>query len=258
MRTIVLTNGKGSVLSLGVGSPYIIESLNGIDAIAASVQSKKSPTQDGVTYLDSFLPERLISVEGSINIPKNLAMIYAARLSLSSLCSTKIGYGSAVLKLGGSSTASYDLKKIIPTSLVFANKDATDPFQKFLLTLEAMDPYIYEQALRSQAFASGTPVSVTNAGTALTPVTISLIGGTNPRLTNNTTGEYIAFTYSSGGTIIVTTEFGNKTVTISGVNQIGKLDLGSIFFQLAVGSNSLTLTGGGTATVTWYNRLVGV
>lgn len=93
-----------------------------------------------------------------------------------------------------------------------------------------------------------TNVNVVNNGHVSTPVTIYFKGaGVNPKITNKTTGEYIKVirTLTAEQTLIITTGFGNKTVTIvnadgSEDNAFNYIDLNSKFFDLEVGDNVIT------------------
>lgn len=92
----------------------------------------------------------------------------------------------------------------------------------------------------------------TIAGTARTRrMTITFTGGTNPTLTNSTTGDSVTWTGAVGGTPVVIT---NETVTAmqGATNVTGALSHTRTFpMTLQPGSNTLVLTGGGSVSVAY-------
>jgi hypothetical protein len=85
-----------------------------------------------------------------------------------------------------------------------------------------------------------------NNGQVEAPVIIKIVGAcTNPRIDNLTTGEYIKFnnlTMTAGQVLEIDTTFGEKKVTLDGVNIFNKLDYASTFFNLKLGSNEIEFT----------------
>ncbi len=93
---------------------------------------------------------------------------------------------------------------------------------------------------------SVTPVPAVNTGDVPAPILVTFQGpSTNPRIINQNTLEYIRLntTLAAADSFEVDTSFGNKTVKLiqSGieVNGIAFLDIGSTFFQLERGSNTV-------------------
>jgi hypothetical protein len=117
---------------------------------------------------------------------------------------------------------------------------------------------------------SVTPVNASVTGHTNTPISVTLNGpSTNPRIINNDTLEYIWLntTLSTGDYFVVNTAFGQKTVDLySGgirVNGLAYLDLGSTFFDLSPGSNTVyyeddAVASTATATMEWTERYIGV
>ena len=116
---------------------------------------------------------------------------------------------------------------------------------------------------------SVTPVAATVTGDYNTPISVTFTGpSTNPRIVNADTLEYIRLntTLAATDTFVVNTAFGNKTVTLTqgGIvkNGIAFLDIGSTFFQLTPGANTVyfeddAVASTATATMTWTERYVG-
>ena len=101
------------------------------------------------------------------------------------------------------------------------------------------------------------------------PVLITFYGpSTNPRIINETTGEYFSInkTLISGESFTINTAFGQKTVDLftGGIhtNGMAYMNLDSRFIQLAPGFNKVYLedtpgTASQTATMTWTERYIG-
>jgi hypothetical protein len=117
----------------------------------------------------------------------------------------------------------------------------------YVLTLRGLDPFW------SEATANNTnPVSgITNDGTApIHDPIITFTGGTTPRLTNTTNGDYVEVG-SPGGTPILV-DCGAGTVTQGGSSVISQLVTNrDWWYRLGVGTNAHTLSGGGSASVEW-------
>ena len=80
MRILTFTNSLGQKLILGK-SPYLIQTLDGIEAPTATVQKQGAPYQSGSTFIDARLQERLINVTG-VFLKRNLALDYTNRKSI--------------------------------------------------------------------------------------------------------------------------------------------------------------------------------
>ena len=64
----------------------------------------------------------------------------------------------------------------------------------------------------------------------------------NPKITNETTGEFISFkdlTMNDGQTLVIDTTFGRKKVELDEQNVFHKLDFNSTFFNLVIGENKI-------------------
>lgn len=102
----------------------------------------------------------------------------------------------------------------------------------------------------STTISSGGTVAV--AGDVRTRrMTVTFSGGTNPTLTNSTTGDALLWSGSPGGTpVIIDVE--TMTATRGGTNVSGQLSWTRTFpMTLKAGNNSLALTGGGSFAVAY-------
>ena len=105
--------------------------------------------------------------------------------------------------------------------------------------------------------------SLTNVGDlAIYPTSILITGPVNiPRLTNNTTGEYIEFSTnlaSGSDTLLIQYDQDTISATKAGVSVMSSLTSASTFFKLKSGANSFTLSGstmgnGANALITYMS-----
>jgi hypothetical protein len=137
--------------------------------------------------------------------------------------------------VGGTRPKTYSIPLVCPNPLIQSN-DGT-----------ASAPYAgaYDTTV--------TTTSVTNAGDEGSYPVFTLSSPSNPVLTNNTTGEHLNLTISGGGTLTV--DFFNHTITQGGVNRYSALNVSASslkkWWKLVSGSNSITVTGGGTVHMYW-------
>ena len=110
-----------------------------------------------------------------------------------------------------------------------------DPLFSFPFTMSISSPVIFGEI---------TPNNIAfNYGQVEAPVTIEIKGAcVNPRITNETTGDFIAFknlTMNTNDMLIIQTAFGEKKVALNNQNVFNKLDFNSTFFSLAIGANAI-------------------
>ena len=134
MRKFTFVNGS-STITLGPGSVFVIESVNGLDEAKLQKQEQKAPYQDGTTYIDTLFDVREIVIKGSINYPKNLTQINAQKDVMYRALNPKNGEGWLTYEYDGGS------KKIkAVASVIFKNKPWKDPYQEFQVTFRCCDP----------------------------------------------------------------------------------------------------------------------
>lgn len=105
----------------------------------------------------------------------------------------------------------------------------------------------------------GTPVTI-GTGTSVVlgdvrtrKITVTFTGGTNPTLTNSTTGDTLTWTGAVGGTPVIV-DVANMIATRGGTDVSSGLSwaVGKVFpMTLKAGSNSLSLSGGGSVSVAY-------
>jgi hypothetical protein len=290
MRILTFVNSLGQSIQLGGGSDYYITSLEGLDSPALNIFSQKAPFQDGATYIDGLWDVRDITVEGGIAKPQDLGQIQTSRRNMLSMLNPKLGQGT--LYYQNDNTTYKTIALVYPSGNIFPNKNADTAIQTYSVVFECMDPYWYDVSQTSVfmqdtvanttfpiifnptiilSYYYGTTKSVNNTGDYTTPIYIKLYGPcTNPKILNVTTGEYIKITKTmvAGDLLEIDTSFGNKTVYFTPiatgikVSAMNLLNLGSTFWQLAIGNNSVQLSDDASSTtdvctVCFSNRYIG-
>lgn len=287
MRVLAYTNSNGQTLTLSQ-MPYLITKLSGIDSPKLALQEKFAPYQDGSTYIDALYQPRDIVVEGAISgSPVDLTAIATARRAIIAALNPKYGVGTLTYTWNGGTLS---IPAIPVSSPVLPNKLSKEPYQRFQITFHCPDPYwrtvsatvvpiIYLGysmefpveflpggiLLSELGGIKGQTANITIVGDVPSPLTMVFYGpADNPKITNTTTGEFVRIvkTLTAVEAATVTTNFGNKTVTIGGVNAMQYLDLQSTFFQLQPGTNQLECwedgeNVGSTVSISYYDRYIG-
>jgi hypothetical protein len=110
-----------------------------------------------------------------------------------------------------------------------------EPLFHFPFTMSPTSPVIFGNVIPSNI--------ATNQGQVDAPVVIEIRGAcVNPRIENETTGEFIAFkdlTMVAGDVLVIDTTFGQKRVELNDENVFNKLDFASTFFNLKIGDNAI-------------------
>ncbi|MGM7682660.1 phage tail family protein [Cytobacillus sp. Hm23] len=282
MRKLTFTNSRGSTISLGNMGPYLMTNIEGIGAIEADIQMQKAPFQDGTTYTDSSLSYREIVVEGAIT-ERDRQQVMNQRQLLHQAFNTKLGKGVLLYEQDG---IVREIDAVVDGGVVLPDKKQ-EAFQRFMVSFTCPDPYWrdinptnikLEDFVSSFRFPFSFPVRfatrgdsrvLINEGHVPTPVKITFRGeAINPKITNQTTGEFIQINRSipKDYSLVINTEFGNKTIEIIAPDGIvtsaaGYMDLGSELFDLEVGENKINfITEGGKPEVyiEYKNRYLGV
>jgi len=65
MRTIYWTSGSGKTITLGVGTDFVIEKVEGLGIPNTVISQQKSPFMDGSNYAGVLLDNRQITIYGA-------------------------------------------------------------------------------------------------------------------------------------------------------------------------------------------------
>lgn len=113
-----------------------------------------------------------------------------------------------------------------------------EPLFHFPFTMSPLSPIIFGNVIPSNM--------AINEGQVDAPVVIEIKGACiNPRIENETTGDFIGFkdlTMNANDVLVIDTTFGQKKVELNGQNVFNKLDFASTFFNLQIGENAIDFT----------------
>lgn len=283
-------NSNNESISISRTGAFRLIDIQGLGKVDADVQLVKSPYQDGSTHIDTLLSERSIVIELGI-FAENELQLYDFRRKVSRTFNPKLANGTLRIKF------SNGVREIIATPEATVDfptgaDNSTSKFQRVMIELIAPEPYwlsIQEETKpmanwigglsfplqffgRDLMFAErGTRVKINNDGDVSSPVQVIFKGaGTNPVITNVTTGEFIRVKRQLAVTdsLVINTSFGNKRVEIidaegNSTNVFNWLDLNSTFFQLITGVNEIEYSSDSgieqsTVEIKWRNKYLGV
>lgn len=282
MQKITYTNERGQSIKLTNTKPFFLRAIEGTGAVGTDVQMQKAPFQDGASYIDTLLEPRYLTLEVVI-LSENQTELYQYRQQLSEIFNPKF---KGTIKYINNNT-----EKILPVVVEKApvwGKTRLN-VQPCIISLVAPSPFwldTFEESYEMAAWIgglsfplelpmtfeeAGDQVTISNEGNADTPVIIEFNGpATNPRIDNLTTTKYIRVKRDllEGEKLVITTKFGNKSVTKVATdgresNAFHYIDLNSEFWQLQPGDNQIKYSADAgaeqaTVLVRWKNRYIGV
>lgn len=263
--TATITNQvTAGLISLG-SSPYILRNIS-LGSPDAMIATNRAPYQDGSSYIGALLQETPLTIEGLISAA-SFALVGTSRRSMEAVLNPKDGL--ALVAVVDNATSRSIMA--VPEQISFPGGQGRGPLsQRFIISMLAPNPLWYDPVVNSATVTEGTPEALENDGDYDTPVTIVVSGPcTNPIVSNTTTGKAIKvnLTLIAGETLTIATAFGLKSITkTSGgvdTNAMQYLDATDRdFFWLERGTNTITVADTSAnvvvATVSWYNRYLGV
>lgn len=257
MRRLTYENSRGDKIVFYL-SPFLIESLEGIDGTEVDIQTQQSPYQDGSSYIDTMLQPRFIDLEGSI-MNTDFVEIRKYRREISRACNPKLGLGLITLELDG------DIKQIegVVEDITFPERGQA-PWQDFMLTWKCPNPYWKSPKVTEEPafepkfhfpfagpFVMGvqrTDRVINNDGDAPMPIQVDFYGpAESPMIANETTGEFIRINkrLEENEVFKIDTTDGVKSVIY--IDEEGNvenvfhwIDIDSTFFKLELGENEIT------------------
>jgi Phage tail protein len=235
--------------------------------------------QHGTTHInalmESFQGELVFIIYTSNMRPADIA---AARQSITNICNPLNGTLKMTVTLNDGSIFNRDITFSSAPSFPVGLDNRNQNWQKVQLFYTANNPFWYAENEIIESFQGSEPLFsfpfsmsptnpvifgnvipsnvAINSGQVEAPVVIEIKGScVNPKITNETTGEFIAFkdlTMNADQTLIIDTTFGSKKVELDQVNVFNKLDFNSTFFNLMIGENLIDFsdeTGNPAATI---------
>lgn len=241
---------------------YLIQKVQ--DIHGATSQKSQGVNQDGCNSEDSLLDARVIKLQVTIRT-KNREKLYELRRKIMRIINPKT-YNQSTKKRGElliyytNDYKTYRIYSKVEDSVDF--NDRKNNHDKATLSFYCQDPYWLDKKGKDidiksvrgglkfplELYSTFATVSfyklIENQGDVEAPIEIEYIGpALNPRITNETTGEYIQVNMGIGEKekLIIDTKEGKETVNLITPNETidvyNKIDLNSTFFKLIVGKN---------------------
>ena len=239
----------------------------------------ESWNQHGNTPIDALMQvydgELVFVIRTAFMIPEEIAI---ERRRITNICNPLNGTVTMTVTLNDGSVYNRDITFTSAPVFPIGAENRNREWQKVQLLYTANNPFWYAETEINESFqgveplftfpftmSTTTPIIfgniipnkiAVNEGQVEAPVVIEITGAcVNPRIENETTGEFIAFknlTMVANDVLVIDTTFGQKKVELNGVNVFNKLDFASTFFNLQIGENSIDFsdeTGSTTTTI---------
>lgn len=266
-------------LTLGSGTPYALKPpLEGLETSPIRTSSYDYSGRDGGEVPEQFYSMRQISIPGAIvsncdtheDDRKALRLAFPIRQSVPLYVTT---FSGKVYRVDA---------KVVDFKMPIVSDSLSD----FKIELLCGDPLIYDESegglwdvTVTRKFSGGyvtpyilpviwqpssLPVNVTNSGESDIYPTILITGvGTNPVISNLTTGELMQVNVSLRQGDVLTLDMRNRVATLNGGSVIGLKTSNSTWWRLAQGDNIIeldSLNGSDTviAHVTWNSGQMGL
>lgn len=269
----------------------LLSHIEGLGHPGATSQKSQGVNQDGCNSEDSLLDPRIIKLQVTIRT-KNRVKLYELRRKIMRIINPKT-YNQATGKRGElliyytNDYKKYRIYGKVEDSAEF--NDRKRNHDKSTISFYCQNPYwldekgqdidiksvsgglIFPLDLANKFATVSFYKEIDNIGDVEAPIQIEYIGpATNPKIENETTGEYIQVNMQIGEKekLVIDTREGKETVNLitpHGTEDVyNKIDLNSTFFKLIVGKNLIKYSSdveGAKDKVTiidYTNRYVGV
>lgn len=248
----------------GLTEDILLSHIEGLGHPGASSQKSQGVVQDGCNAEDALLDNRVIKLEATIRT-QNREKLYELRRKIYRIINPKT-YNKSTDKRGElllyytNDFKKYRIYARVEEQVDF--KERKHHHDKSTISFLCVNPYWLDEKdtladIKSVKGGFKFPLhlsttfanvsfykNVINEGDVETPVEIEYIGpATNPRITNETTGEFIQVNMeiSEKEKLVINTAEGYETVNLITPNRImdvyNKIDLNSTFFKLIIGKN---------------------
>ena len=264
---------------------FILQSWEGFGEVPVTLQTRKSPYQDGVSLVGQLLEPRHLSLEIVI-YGTDKQEVYDRRRFIQNLFNPKLGvgrldwtqpdgktYSIGVIPDGSPAFPAGDARsrvhQVAMVDLIAPDPAWTDTTDTNILIASAIGRFRFPLTLPTEMGVLDNEHIVINDGDMPAPVVITFNGPlVNPMIQNKTTGEFVRVkqTLKDNEKLLIDTSFGSKRVVFidsegNQKNAFGSIDLESQFWWLNVGENHLiysTDSGIGTVMLRYKQRYVGV
>jgi hypothetical protein len=263
LESIKMTDQKGNEYLIKKNQ---VESFPLVGGETANWIETESWNQHGNTPIDALMQvydgELVFIIRTAFMKPEEISN---ERRKITNICNPLNGTVQMTVTLNDGSIYNRDITFTSAPVFPIGYENRNREWQKVQLMYTANNPFWYEETEINESFkgveplfnfpftmSATTPIVfgdiipnniATNYGQVEAPVVIEIQGAcVNPRIENETTGEFIAFknlTMTTNQTLVIDTTFGQKKVELDGVNVFNKLDFASTFFNLQIGDNSI-------------------
>ncbi len=273
----------------GIDEDVLLSHIEGVGIPSATSQKSQGVVQDGSNAEDALLDNRIIKLETTIRT-KDREKLYELRRKIFRIINCKT-YNKNTNKRGElllyytNNYKTYRIYGRVEDAVEFNQRK--NEHDKATVSFLCVEPYLLDEedtlldvkaireGLRFHLILPTTFANVSfyknivNRGDVETPVEIEYIGpAVNPRVTNETTGEYIQvnMTINEKEKLIINTAEGYETVNLITPNEVkdvyNNIDLNSTFFKLIVGENMIKYssdveTARDKVSVKFSNRYIG-
>lgn len=286
ITTLTITPYQGASLTFDQEN-FILSSVKGLESPTVRLPRFNLPGSSGAFISNALYGERAITLTGYVNAPDGNRLTYLAnRQALIDVLINQVTTSGTIVPLtltitletGSTLTCQAYVQKEV--TMGFAS-DQTD-WGSFSVGLVSPDYLLYSNQVQSYtvglpvgggtaiptalpaslAPASGGVLTISNNGQPVAPQIILYPPLTNPYITNETTGGFLAFNYTLNvGDQPLVIDCASQTITQGTNTKNGIQSYDSTFWQLAPGDNRIgfSATGGtGTAVISFYPTTLGI
>ncbi len=267
-------------------NPYHIEPpIKGLGYADVRIGSNPRSGDDGIRVTSSYLGERRVALQGKITGAVTAAEHAANRQALIAATAPRRDSNGVItlktLRFKDLTGAEYRLLGEVIPSRIPVNHPRHSSFNiDFLAHSRFIEAFVasttvvttltrggfvlpFDLPVEFDAGSGGVGTAINNGDAPAAPV-ITLDGPlTNPRVTNTTTGEFLALTISltDGQKIVINME--EQTIVQGGVTNRMSAKTAGNFWELVSGTNTIKLTTSvageaGTATFVWRDAFYGI
>lgn len=253
-----LQTPQGNVsFNTGAGDELRLTAIDGAGDVRAVVDAVAQ--RDGGIVHPFFKAPRYVTLTGLVKVPSSFT---TRRTTLEDL----VGKANSMLRTDGRlywTPSGYGDQRFLDRIRLSEPVRIRDSqlgglYKEFEFQIVAADPCVYDSTQTTTVVTVATsPVTITNLGNAISYPVIRVSGTASFTLTNTTLGQSIVMSGLSlgGGYAEITTGF-KETIYLNGngANLTPFLDVvASDFWYLQPGANSITMSGGGSASILWNN-----
>lgn len=283
MQKITLANARNQIFKASYedNAEYILKSLEGFRATDININSVSGYMQHGATYVNSYYGPRPLTINFHV-YASNAYKMYQKLSELRSIFNPLLGENTityeddyhtmmikAVISNGLDIKEDMGLLKVVSVGFEAHNPLFCDVAETQARMADFIGGLRFPHRFPMRFGKRGDAVIIYNRGDVPAPLKCEFNGpAINPSLINETTGEMIKVEaeIEEAEKLIITTEYGNKTVTIHRADgtvedAYNSIDSESDFISLDYGANRLSFRadiGKPTVYITYRNWYGGI